>query len=863
MGIFDKIKGAFSKGAAVVNTIILSEFDQVIANSRIEYARGSTYFWSIKLNSISVYSEQVANWDDKKKIDLIVYCLVKINEYTKSVTSFSSTDINYQNNGIREAYLSQLFKTKLSIDEEDLDKIVTAFCQNKKWRSASLSQWPVASFLNQLDRQYGKTGLSEKMVRSLDNLKADLKKINQIYDEKEKLKLIEKIDQLIFSTKETGLVKPTLFLGADAFSTHANEVIQALPAQEQQIWYQLIAKAQKATGSKPSNKYLLESKALFKELGADKFKSIVNNWFLFVINLKEVTKEHRTSYGDRDYVYYSSTFLSTINTEAIKGFVWICSNFHDSATLNNLAKLAERCYKKMAGVGPAAAAVGNACLYALYKSKGLDGIGHLSRLKLRIKQSSTQQIIEKYIQEAAKEQGVSTHEIEDMAVDDFGLVNGTREFQFDNFTSVLKITGVGKSELNWYKADGVQQKAVPAAVKEKQAAKLKKAKDIQKQVDQTTSAQRDRVDRLFRTGRQMKLDDFKAFFLDHGLMSFLTNKIIWNITQNGQTVSVMRMDDQWVNNKNESVTADESSLVYLWHPAAETIAEVKKWRDFLIQHQIQQPLKQAFREIYLLTEAEVNTRSYSNRMAAHVLKQHQFNMLAKTRGWKYSLLGAYDNGVNSGIAQINLPEHQLKAEYWVNEVNADDAFNDTGIWNYVTTDQVRFLSTATNEVVDLIDVPVLPLSEVLRDVDLFVGVASVGNDPTWQDSGGLPALNNYWTSYSFGDLSEVAKNRKEILLGLIPRLKISSVSTVQDKFLVVKGKLRTYKIHIGSTNILMEPNDQYLCIVPDLGMKSHTEDLFIPFEGDSGLSVILSKAFLLADDDKITDKTITSQINRK
>lgn len=148
----------------------------------------------------------------------------------------------------------------------------------------------------------------------------------------------------------------------------------------------------------------------------------------------------------------------------------------------------------------------------------------------------------------------------------------------------------------------------------------------------------------------------------------------------------------------------------------------------------------------------------------------------------------------------------------------------------------------------------------MRDVDLFVGVASVGNDPTWQDSGGVPAYRDYWQSYSFGELTEVAKTRKEILEGLIPRLKIAKVASIKDKFLVIRGKLRTYKIHIGSTNILMEPNDQYLCIVPDRSKKGASENLFLPFEGDNGFSIILSKAFLLADDDKITDSTITSQI---
>ena len=46
------------------------------------------------------------------------------------------------------------------------------------------------------------------------------------------------------------------------------------------------------------------------------------------------------------------------------------------------------------------------------------------------------------------------------------------------------------------------------------------------------------------------------------------------------------------------------------------------------------------------------------------------------------------------------------------------------------------------------------------------------------------------------------------------------------------------------------PNDQYLCIIPD--RKTSTKnDLFLPFEGDKELSIVLSKAFLLADDENI------------
>jgi hypothetical protein len=42
-----------------------------------------------------------------------------------------------------------------------------------------------------------------------------------------------------------------------------------------------------------------------------------------------------------------------------------------------------------------------------------------------------------------------------------------------------------------------------------------------------------------------------------------------------------------------------------------------------------------------------------------------------------------------------------------------------------------------------------------------------------------------------------------------------------------------------------------------------TTNVALPFEGDMTLSVILSKAFLLAADDKITDPSILSQIVRR
>ncbi len=231
-----------------------------------------------------------------------------------------------------------------------------------------------------------------------------------------------------------------------------------------------------------------------------------------------------------------------------------------------------------------------------------------------------------------------------------------------------------------------------------------------------------------------------------------------------------------------------------------------------------------------------------------------------------------------------LPQWNLRAEYWVEGAGTEYGrdTNETGTYLYLATDQVRFYRieagqvhahaggggytnrrnpTGDDEPLPLDQIPPLVFSEILRDVDLFVGVASVGNDPNWSDGGPGGQYRDYWQSYSFGDLSATALTRKALLERLVPRLKIADRCSFEDKFLVVKGSVRTYKIHLGSGNILMKPNDQYLCIVPKQATAG-SERVHLPFEGDGTLSIILSKAFLLADDAKIADPTITSQLKK-
>jgi hypothetical protein len=512
---------------------------------------------------------------------------------------------------------------------------------------------------------------------------------------------------------------------------------------------------------------------------------------------------------------------------------------------------------------------------------GTLGAAQLERVRLGVKQPTYARGIERALDEAAARAGMTRDDLAELTVPDFGLEQGRRSVPVGEATAELCVTGIDVA-LTWRDAHGAARKAEPAEVKRAHAAELKELKRLREDVARMLAAQRDRIERLPLAERAWSLVDWRARYLDHPLIGGLARRLIWRFSDGARVRDGAWLDGQLVDSMDLPLDLGPATRVALWHPVYAEASAVLAWRTWLERHEISQPFKQAHREVYLLTEAERATRVYSNRFAGHILRQHQFNALATTHGWRNKLRLMVDDTYPP--ATLDLPHWGLRAEYWVEGAgdNYGTDTNATGTYLYLTTDQVRFYHTgapanhahaggggytrwrpfgAQGDALPLEQIPPIVLSEVLRDVDLFVGVASVGNDPTWQDGGPAGRYREYWESYSFGELSATAETRRLLLARLIPRLAIADRCAIEGRFLRVRGELRTYKIHLGSGNILMEPNDQYLCIVPSRGRaEGMTEPLYLPFAGDTVLSVILSKAFLLADDTTITDPTITRQL---
>jgi hypothetical protein len=436
---------------------------------------------------------------------------------------------------------------------------------------------------------------------------------------------------------------------------------------------------------------------------------------------------------------------------------------------------------------------------------------------------------------------------------------GVLRQEVEDWTAEVRVTGTTSVETAWISPDGARQKSVPAALKAGgHGEALKAVKKAEKEIPDALAAQRARIEALPMEGRAIPYAAWRERYVDHPLLAEMCRRLLWRFETHGATSSGGWLEGEMVDVDDRPLRLDDSTRVRPWHPIDATVQEVEAWRAWLERHGVTQPFKQAHREVYRITDAELNTLVYSNRFAGHVLRQHQLAALARGRGWHYQLQGSYDRW---SAPTLRLPALGLRVEFWVDAVEGDGAAAESGVARYVTTDQVRFVNAA-DQPVSLEAVPPLAFSEAMRDVDLFVGVSSVGTDPTWAD-GGTVGAPGYWTEFAFGDLSATARTRREVLQRLLPRLRIAGVCSLEDRFLVVRGELRTYRIHLGSGNVLMEPGSAYLCIVPDRSPSAagrEADALKLPFEGDALMSVILSKAFLLAADTRITDRTILRQI---
>jgi hypothetical protein len=255
--------------------------------------------------------------------------------------------------------------------------------------------------------------------------------------------------------------------------------------------------------------------------------------------------------------------------------------------------------------------------------------------------------------------------------------------------------------------------------------------------------------------------------------------------------------------------------------------------------------------------------------SGHIVKQHQFSALCNQRGWQFKKLGNFDAW---NCPRIEVPHLNLRAEFKVEELAIDGNLEregtgpDDGMFKYyIQTGELAFHRTGPGGADrDLTKVSPRALSELMRDVDLFVSITSVGNDLSFLE---LPAddenhdlFYQYVIGFSRQDLSAPGKARQQVLQAMLPRLYPDPERfSFTDRFLRVRGDRASYKIHLNTGQVFIEPEDRILNFQKakeDAASKLPYKNP--PFEGDNTLTVIVNRARYLADDRKIKNPLILS-----
>ncbi len=249
-----------------------------------------------------------------------------------------------------------------------------------------------------------------------------------------------------------------------------------------------------------------------------------------------------------------------------------------------------------------------------------------------------------------------------------------------------------------------------------------------------------------------------------------------------------------------------------------------KWQHECFHAERLQPFKQVFRELYVVTRQEKLDKTVSNRYAGQQVNPRQAHALWGSRGWSVDEYGNvwkafHDEGLNVSVAFDYGITTPLEVEG-------------------LTIDTVQFSRRDEYKPLALAAVEPRVFSEVMRDMDLVVSVAHVGDvDPEASAS--------------------TVEMRSSLLCETCRLLGLKNVK-LKDTHAIIKGQLGEYSLHLGSGVVHRLPGGS-VCIVPV--HAQHRGRLFLPFaDDDPRTAEVVSKTLLLARDDEIDDPIILEQL---
>lgn len=401
------------------------------------------------------------------------------------------------------------------------------------------------------------------------------------------------------------------------------------------------------------------------------------------------------------------------------------------------------------------------------------------------------------------------------------LLSKDTQVTIDGVTVGLIIEDNGKAELVVFR-DDKQLKSIPPKIKKDKAImELGNNRKIMR--EQWTRSRKGLEEAMIR-GDEFLLKEIKTLF-EHPVIVKHLEKLVF--ISNDQKIGFFH-DGGLVNAHGEIQELNEENTLRIAHCV--DLHQHSVWSDYqhyCFKEKLIQPFKQIFRELYVPTPDELKEKSISRRYAGHQIQPKQTLALLKTRGWKVD----YEDGLQKVYHKEGFQVKLYAMADWFSPADVESP----------TLETIEFHSLKDYKNIPFEEINPRLFSEVMRDVDLVVSVAHVGDvDP---------------------EASHSSIEMRAVLMKETARLfKLDNIR-IDGSHVLVKGQMAEYSVHLGSAVVHQVPG-KYLSILPV--HSQHRGRLFLPFADDDPKSAeVLSKVLLLAKDNEIQDPTILSQIKRE
>ncbi|MCS3797718.1 DUF4132 domain-containing protein [Niastella sp. OAS944] len=345
--------------------------------------------------------------------------------------------------------------------------------------------------------------------------------------------------------------------------------------------------------------------------------------------------------------------------------------------------------------------------------------------KYRTKKEYLSEAANKALADASQTLGLTTHEMGDRIVPDFGF-----ERLFKHFTvngEAYRAFIDSKFKLAYFDDDNRSLKSMPAGTDKKLAAEFK---TIAKEVRDVVKAQSSRLEHYLVVERKWTFEEWKPFFLNNPIMFIYATKLLWGVyDKGGQLVScfICQEDTTLINKEGNEIEVPEQYNIGIVHPVLLSAEDLHAWRRQFFDLSIEPVFPQLERPAYKVAEKDRAKRVVQNFGDVPTLTGYIKNTLAEY-GWQIGEPG-HDNELCEFLKLDHTNSFEVTLEVDGGYVNSYDKetkleklyFVDKTVEPYgrdnPLTDQDEYL-------VQLGKVPIVFYSEVVASIKAIKMVGS-------------------------------------------------------------------------------------------------------------------------------------------